>query len=115
MLNQAGITTMLSAQTATGYSQVYQPRDVYKTFQAFGSTSAGSGAATIIIQVSDVPDANLVTATDIHWITAGTITLTLGTTVTTDGFAVQAKWRHVRAKVSAISGTDASVNVYMGG
>lgn len=104
---------LFTARTTTGYSKVIANRSPQASFQAYGTTSAGAGAATILIQVSDVPVP--VEATDVDWITLGTITLTLGTTQTTDGFAKDAPWRHYRAKVSAISGTDASVNVYAGG
>lgn len=75
------------------------------TFQAFGTTTAGSGAATVVIQVSN---------DGANWIDLGTITLTLGTSATTDGFAALAAWAFVRANVTAISGTGASVSVYMG-
>jgi hypothetical protein len=45
----------------------------------------------------------------------GTITLVLGTAVTSDGFAAANTWEYYRANVSAISGTGASVTVYMKG
>jgi hypothetical protein len=104
---------MLSAATATGYSAVMPNRDPQATFQAYGATSAGAGAATIIIQVSNLPAPN--ESTDVDWITLGTITLTLSTTRSSDGFAKNAPWRHIRAKLSAISGTNAAVTVYAGG
>lgn len=93
-----------SAQTATNSGTGHELWGTKWAFQAYGSTSAGSGAATILIQVSNVD-------TDAAYITMGTISLTLGTTVTADGFASDAPWRFVRAKVSAISGTNASVTV----
>lgn len=101
---------MLDAVTATGASARHSPWDDKRTFQARGSTSAGAGSATIKIQVSNVE----APSADTDWIDAGTITLTLSTTVTTDGFAQDASWRHVRANVTAISGTDATVTVWMG-
>ena len=73
-----------------------------RTFQASGSVSASTGAATIKIQVSNDGD---------NWIDLGTITLTLGTAVTSDGLAAFAKWAWVRANVTAISGTNAEVTV----
>ena len=77
-----------------------------KTVQAKGTTSAGAGAATIVIEVTN--------NTDWPWITAGTITLVLGTSATADGFAISAGWKAMRARVSAISGTDAAVSVNVG-
>jgi hypothetical protein len=104
-MNRKNNTLVLqNAQTATNTGTSYELWGTKWAFQAYGSTSAGSGSATILIQVSNVD-------TDAAYITMGTITLTLGTTVTADGFASDAPWKFVRAKVSAISGTNASVNV----
>lgn len=99
---------MLSGQTSTGYSSSFEVSAGSKSYYAKGTTSAGSGAATIIIEGSNVDSA---VATD--WITMGTITLTLGTTSAGDGFPSDAHWRYVRAHVSAISGTTATVYVYV--
>jgi len=77
------------------------------TFQAYGTTTAGSGSVTILIQGSNLIDAN-------SFITLGTITLTLGTTLTSDGFVSNAPWKYVRCNVSAITGTGANVTVLMG-
>ena len=77
-----------------------------KTFQAKGTTTAGVGAATVIIEVTN--------DTTWPWITLGTITLTLGTAATSDGLAMLAGWKYVRARLSAISGTGAAVSVAVG-
>jgi hypothetical protein len=95
---------LLSAATSTGAGSSANAVCVDRTFQAVGVTTAGAGAATIKIQVSN---------DDTNWIDLGTITLTLSTTDATDGFASQAAWQHVRANITAISGTGASVTVYM--
>lgn len=96
-----------SAVTTTATGTAFQLIGKNAVFQATGTTSAGSGAATILIQVSEVD-------TDAAYMTMGTISLTLGTTLTADGFASDAPWKYTRAKVSAISGTNASVTVYAG-
>ena len=75
--------------------------------QTYGTTTAGSGSVTILIQGSNLIDAN-------SFITLGTITLTLGTTLTSDGFVSNAPWKYVRCNVSAITGTGANVTVLMG-
>lgn len=106
---------LLDAVTATGVSESKQLRNglIAETFHAYGTTSTGTGSATIVIEVSN--DASPVAAAAAAgWITAGTITLTLGTTRTDDGFSMSAKWRNVRARLSALSGTDATVTVQMG-
>ena len=104
-----GATQILSA-TATDTGSAYQidrriSGNQKRTFQASGTTSSGSGAATILIEVSN---------DETNWLTLGTITLTLGTSSTTDGFTSDAPWAFVRARVSAISGTDAAVTAYIG-
>lgn len=106
------IIRLFSAKTATGYSSIIQPKSLNKTFQAYGTTTAGSGASVIKIWGSNV--VSPASGTDVDWVLLGTITLTLGTTQTTDGFASAAAWRHIKAEVDSISGTNASVNVTIG-
>jgi hypothetical protein len=104
---------LLNAATATGAGTAWHPRDVPATntyivhsFQASGATSASTGAATVLIQVSD---------DGTNYLTLGTITLTLGTSSTSDGFATLNTWEYYRANLTAISGTGASVSVWMKG
>lgn len=110
--SQVNVEQLLSGATATGAGSAKNPYCTDRTFHAYGATSAGSGAATIVIEASnkDTP----ATATRADWVTLGTIVLTLSTTQSGDGFASQARWRHVRAYVTAISGTGANVSVWMG-
>ena len=88
-----GASTSVNAMSATG-----------NTFQATGTVSASTGAATVKIQVSN---------DFANWLDLGTITLTLGTSATADGFASYAPWAYVRANVDTISGTNATVTVTM--
>ncbi len=106
---QVRVATMLNAVIVTGAGSGFRFPSLAKTFQASGTTSAGSGSATVLIEVSDVdsPGAN-------DWITLGTIVLTLGTTNLGEGFATSVKWKWFRARVSAISGTNATVSVVAG-
>lgn len=101
-MDKPQLISLITGATATGSGETFIPWGSNRVFQAYGSTSSGSGAATILIEVSLTGETN-------HWITLGTISLTLGTTVTTDGFASDAPWKYCRARVSAISGTGASV------
>lgn len=107
-----GSVQLLTNVIAVSSGEVMQLRCDLRTFQAIGVTSAGAGSATIIIEASN--KASPATGTNVDWTTLGTITLTLSTTQTNDGFVSQAPWRHVRARVSAISGTDATVNAFAG-
>lgn len=102
-----------SSITATGVGQKVQLTGPKHSFSAQGVTGSGSGAATIIIEVTNVK-APSATAGDADWHTAGTITLTLGTTKTSDGFNIDANWMWARYRVSAISGTGASLIINMG-
>lgn len=109
-MRSQGSVTILAAAIATGAGLAHQPRDTLRTFQATGTTSAGAGAASINIEGSNVPTP----AVDGDWVTIGTIDLTLATTKAGGGFVSQAPWLHVRANVASISGTDATVDVFMG-
>lgn len=104
--SEGGIFTLLSAKTATGAGAIFNCADDGKrTFQADGTTSSGAGSATITVEVS---------INKVDWMTLGTVTLTLATTSSSDGFASDAAWPYVRGNVTAISGTGASVNLRMG-
>jgi hypothetical protein len=92
-------TTVAAGTAKNGVSGV-------KTYQAWGTTTAGAGAATIKIQGSANEGAT--------WDDLGTITLTLGTSATSDGFTSDDRYTVVRGNVTAISGADASVNLAMG-
>lgn len=99
------VQTILSGATATGAGSTFEPWGDTYTYHAFGTTGSGSGSATILIQVSN---------NGTNWITMGTISLTLSTTVTADGLSAIVPWKYHRANVTAISGTTATVTVIMG-
>lgn len=112
MENQTSSVALFESRTTVGYSEVMQSRDVKTSFHAVGETSAGAGAATVKIWVSNKPSPT--DGTDVDWLELGEISLTLGTTQTGDGFVAEGSWRHVRAEVESISGTNAEVSVWMG-
>lgn len=101
---------LLSAATTTATGEAHPPVGYVRSFQAHGSTSAGVGAATIVIEVTNAEDTN---GDPQHWMTLGTISLTLGTATTMDGFSSNSPYEYVRARISAISGTNATVTVYL--
>jgi hypothetical protein len=96
----SGATTVAAGAAVNGISGM-------KTYQAGGTTSAGAGAATIVVQGSN-DDAQE------NWDDIGTISLTLGTTTTSDSFWSDDRYCVLRGNVTAISGTGASVNLMMG-
>jgi hypothetical protein len=96
---------LLSDKTATGAGDTFEPWGEAGTYHGYGTTSSGSGASVITVQVSN---------DNVSWINMGTITLTLGTTVTADGFCKVVPWKYVRGYVTSISGTGAKVSLIMG-
>ena len=71
---------------------------------------AGTGAVTATIEIEGSNDSKVSGA---EWVSLGTITLS-GTTSDTDGFGSVLPWLMVRARLTAITGTGATVNVLMG-
>lgn len=67
-------------------------------------SGTGAVSATVIVQVSNF---------DNVWLTLGTLTLS-GTTTASAGLALDAHWAYIRADLTAIAGTGASVDVIMG-
>jgi len=98
--------SIVSAATATGAGTAFQPLESKRTFHGVGSTSAGAGAATIGIEVSN-------NGTD--FIEVDELSLTLATADSSgDLFYLDAPYRYVRGNVKTISGTGASVDLIMG-
>jgi hypothetical protein len=93
-------------KTTTGAVNTQFKYSPHATFQA---TVTGTGAVTATVDIEVSNDGT-------NWLdtVAGTITLS-GTTTHSDGFTTtSAPWKYVRANVTAISGTSASVDVVMG-
>ena len=97
--------TLLSVKTDTGAGDVIEPIASKRTFQLTGFTSAGAGTADVDVEVSN---------DGINFKSIDTLSLTLGTTVTSDLFTSDAPWKHVRGNVTTISGTDAEVTLTLG-
>ena len=103
------VKTLLDAVIVNGAGAVQTEFFERRTFQAIGHTSAGAGTATVEIQASLDPNEDSNT-----WITIGSMAIVLGTTKVVDGFASDAPWRKIRAKLSNLTGTGATVTVLMG-
>jgi hypothetical protein len=96
--------------TATGASTPLYKESPWSTFQAI-VTGSGTVGATVVMQGSN-EDATY-NGSKANWVTINTFTLS-GTTTATDGYTSVSTWRYVRANVTAISGTSATVEVIMG-
>lgn len=104
------VITLLSGATATGEGPTVTVESLRypannRTIQAIGSVTASTGSATITVEASN---------DGTNWVVLDTLSLTLGTTVTTDWFESTGMWDKMRANVTVLSGTGASVSVYMG-
>ena len=99
-VNAAAIST-----TATGTGNGHYKDSPKCTLQA---TVVGTGAvaATVVFDCSN---------DGTNWCSTalGTVTLS-GTTSASDGFTTDAPWKYVRARVTAISGTGATVTALRG-
>lgn len=103
---QSAAFPMLVAVTTTAAGEVFELGSDNKTFHVSGLTTAGAGAATVVVEVSN----NL----DWPWLPLASFSLTLGVARVADGAVMQAGWKYVRARVSAISGTGANVSAVLG-
>lgn len=97
---------ILNEVTVSGTGETHIPWSEKLSFQATGQTTAGAGAVTVDIEAS---------LDGVNFETIITISLTLSTTTTSDSQVIDAAWKHLRANVTAISGTGAAVSVWMGG
>ena len=96
------VTDLLSGATSTVTGD-WMFKDAPNTGIQATVNGTGAVATTVVIEVSN--DGVNAVATP-----AGTIALS-GTTSASDGFVMDAAWKFVRARISAISGTGATVNV----
>lgn len=105
-LELAASITVANAITATGaVAGVATIQKGVRTWVLRGTTSSGTGTATVLVQ-------GTLDGTD--WVTIGTMTLTLGTTATMDSFTDQSSFVQFRANVTALTGTGASVTLKVG-
>lgn len=96
--------TLLSSVTSTGYSEVSRPIEPKKLFHLTGFVSTSTGAASVTVEASN---------DNVNFVVIDTLTLTLGTAVTSDYGQDTSPWKYVMANVGSISGTDAEVSLIM--
>lgn len=99
------VTDLLQGATTTTTGD-WKYKDAPNSTTQATVTGTGAVTATVVIDVSNDGVNAIATA-------LGTITLS-GTTSSSDGFVTNAPWKYVRARVTAISGTGATVNVNLG-
>jgi hypothetical protein len=103
--------TVAAGLTTTGAGPWCYKGSVYSTVTAVVTTTSGNGSATVNVELSNGPDSSPVAN-----ITAGgTITITSGATPRGDGLNLGiAAYKYIRLNVTAITGTGAAVNGYLG-
>ena len=99
------VATLVSNKTTTGVSTSAVLGGISRTYFVFGSTTAGSGACDLVIQVSN---------DNISFVDLATVSLVLGTSVVADGLASAAPWKYARGNISSISGTGAKCSLLVG-
>jgi len=97
------------ALAATGSTDAVLMSGQPFSVQAFGTTTAGAGTATVIVEGSNHASPSL----DGHWVTLATLSLSFTTAVGSDAGGSVLPYLNVRARVSAISGTGASISFQM--
>lgn len=104
-LSSGRVVNILKDKTTTATGDGHYKDSPYSTFQAT-VVGTGSVGATVVFEVSN---------DNVYWCSTALATVTLsGTTSNSDGFTTAAPWKYVRARITAISGTGATVNVLMG-
>lgn len=99
----ANAIPLLLNRTTTGASSAAEAPGAGATVQA---TVTGTGAltATVVIQVGNISNS---------WLDLGTLSLS-GTGSATQGLALDAHWKFIRANVTVLTGTGATLSVVMG-
>lgn len=117
MNHHSAVKILDAATAANDLGERHTPfKTPKRSFQAYGQAATGIGAATVAIRGSNRDNADPLI--DSHWITIGTITLTFAVMATeyTDGFTTDSPWRHVNAKVTAMTAAvGGEISVMMGG
>lgn len=97
--------TLINAVSTLTTSNVYSPNDRGLSFHATGVVGASTGTAVINIECSN---------DNTNWMTLGAMTLSMTTSVISDGFDSVSGFGYYRAKVTTLTGT-ATVSVYVSG
>ena len=105
MVQQVKTQRLLYQAIATGIDETYIPLGHERTYQLVGSVSSGSGTCVVDIEVSNDGE---------NFVNMHTMEMNLSTTVNSDTYFSIEPWKYVRGNVTAISGTDASVDLTLG-
>ena len=104
-----GSPQVLSTTTNSNSNAIFKESPL----SSFQGIVTGTGAVTATVDIQVTNEDETATGVKANWVAFGTITLT-GTTTATGGFCTEASWRWVRAAVTNVTGTGATVEVLMG-
>jgi hypothetical protein len=102
---KVSVSSLVIDRTTTGAGTTFDLGGTARTYYVYGSTTAGAGACAMKIEVSN---------NGASFALLATVSLTLSTTVSADGFASTAPWKYVRGNVDSISGTGAKCSLLSG-
>lgn len=108
LTRQNGSVPLQSAATTTATGSWIKCYGPAQAFQCVANGTSGAFSATVVIEASN--DGTTAVGTVL-----GTIVMSgTATTANSDGFStISSPWAWIRARVTAISGTDASVSTWM--
>jgi hypothetical protein len=104
--NNPGSRTLLqtTTTTATGSSFERTPVGRSRAFQSVLTCTSGNCSGTVIFEASLDGD---------NFVTMATVTFAAAASPQSDGFVSDAPWLFVRTRVTAITGTGASISNYL--
>ncbi len=104
MPNSNVLVLQTATTTATGdIKERSQAAKGLRSFQAVLTCTSGNCTGTVIFEVS---------ADGVNFITAATITFASAASPQTDGYVSYEVWPYIRTRVTAITGTGASITTY---
>jgi hypothetical protein len=98
------VTIMLSGATATGAGSAFDNPQADKTYQAYGSTAAGTGTAALTIEGSN---------DGTHWntVVTTTVAMTSATLAVSAGITATDRYAYSRVNVTTLSGSTPTLTV----
>lgn len=96
-------TRTLQTATAGATGGTFETSPGVQSFQAVLTCTSGNCTGTVIFEVS---------ADGENWVTLATTAFSSAASPQTDGFVTDGAWPYVRSRVTAISGTGASLSTY---
>jgi hypothetical protein len=105
---QPELTVLLTAVTGTGTGAAFNGSNTDKTYSVWSSTTAGTGTAVVSIEGS--------MNGGLSWDSPPicTVTLTLSTTMASNGCTSLDRYRQLRGNVTTLTGTGAAASLGMG-